>query len=852
MQTLSRLLLLLIALISGFCSRCHAENTPPPANFLPPPCDASFAAQLPCWMMFSRPEAGTGCDPATDKQCVTGTLAYSPAYFLSNTSTYRVALPLADPSDGYLSEWGSVRWSLGFPITNRTSNTSNVEVWYQSHTDLDGDIAWSLARNDVTPSVYERTVDVENTDDSQWPDHYVNNDHVAWTRKDYALLRIDNDTAGSCLLTFLVDVSCCSAIQPPQVTFQPYFILAISTVAYFCMSYLWVFFMTLLDRFVCWRRCCWNIRRTLGRNENLVYRRVPKKSKKQQVMDREMSITPHHSEGMSGALNAPLLSNVETPSVSLYNQPYVAPQATIQQASPSSSSYQEFKHGGIDGDDTDEIDPADLEDTQSEATGQVVSSSTFHPDAVPVQTMAERLANANAWYLTLQFLVVLGNLVFLVIREIWLDQSPTDQGRNGWQIYQSIFLLWTNSSQVTLLSSAVASYLLLKYQVYATLESKGQLPPPTKHTWYGKAICVLLCCCCCTCCSRVWQRFKVFWKLFPQSKATKRIAQLVLLLNLPIFFTHILPIWILFSPLLIVVLLILSGLALLMLGVLQLTQKGASKIFSLTSLGALAAWDAVAAAAKEYRARKEQEEREMKLRGEQEEQGIFEEKREEKSAMASVFGGKPVGAPVEDSIDEPSKTFTANEDPEWMHAALSPTALPQPDSIVPMPYAGPSSAAASGPSAEEQRLKLEELIKIATAASQPDLPALGEPAEVDAAAKIAELQMQDGIITEASSAAVPKAVVVEVEFPWYAVLLLRLMCTICAVILFQTTYNYGWIFWTQVYPYWDDQVTSWDTFSTNVWGETAQKEFQLRSVENWWAGMQASFHQYLMQISLFV
>jgi hypothetical protein len=869
MNTLCRLLLsfLLLTMFSGNCCHCYGTGLDPPAKFMPPPCDASFAEQLPSWLMFSLTNE-VACDPAFDKHCTTPILISSPAYFLSNTSTYHVPLPLANPQDGYDDAYISVRWSLGFPITNHTDNTTDVQVWRRGESY--GNPVWILAGNQITPSVYEYEMDVFNPDDDSWPDHYVNNENVAWTTKGVALLRIGDNTAGSCLLTFNVDVTCCSAIQPPQVSFQPYFILAASSVAYFFMSYLWVFIMTLMDRFVCWRRCCWNIRRKLGRNETLVYRRVPRDKKKQQqlLMEREMRISPQHSHDAHDTLKAPLLSN-EAPSVIVYNQTFVVAAGSIQQATSSSSSpppstsFQGFHQGGIGSssfsDDTDEIDPADLEDTQGEATGQVVSSTTFHPDAVPVQTMAERLANANSWYLSFQFLVVLGNLVFLHVREIWLDPSPTDQGRNPWEIYQSIFLLWTNSSQVTLLSSAVASYLLLKYQVYATLESKGQLPPPSKHTWYGKAICCLMCCCCCTCCSRVWQRFKVFWKLLPQSKATKRIAQLVLLLNIPIFFTHILPIWFLFSPLLILVLLVLSGLALLMLGVLQLTQKGASKIFSLTSIGALAAWDAVAQAAKEYRKRKEEEEKVQREREEAEAQGlVYQAEREEKSALTSVLGGKPIGAPV-DEIDEPSKV--SNDDPEWMHAPLSPTELPPSscDSIIPMPYAGPSSssaaASASGPSAEEQRLRLEELIRIATAASQPDLPALGEPAEVDAAAKVAERDMQDGLLTEASlasPAALPKAVVVEVEFPWYAVLLLRLMCTICAVVLMQTTYNYGWIFWTRVYPHLSDEVTDWNSFGKNVWASIATTEFELRSVENWWNGMQASFHQYLMQISLFV
>jgi hypothetical protein len=752
-----------------------------------------------------------------DQNCTQSPLDIQP--FSLNKFQYSFDIGLSEP-DNEQGDAGGVRVLVR---ANFSMMTNYYPVWIPPPGEI-----WYLTEQDEwygEPPLWNPTVYLSASEPGQTSiDWYLKSGNPTvpgviptFTNVFHLLFRPFNRTDLACRVTLEGTVSCCDVPQPPVLVEQPYWVLLASTCSYFAVSYIWVFFMSFMDRFECWRRCCWRLKRTwcccCWYYLNFFCQRKRKKRRspairltQQQGKEPDASMQleqPLLDVSAEASLPGPTFQATESGAGPPTYQT-MSEQSTVQSPSATPTPSEEMAFTAeMEQDDEDEEEEKQEEDR-------------FDPDGQQILTVSERLARANAGYLFLQFCMVLGNLIYITILFNYRDNAPADSNRSRWWRYQQVYMFWNNSSQTPLLASAIASHMLLKYQLYATLKLKGLLP-------HFRPTCLARCCCfcCCSCCLRSWMNWRIFWFLVPENLMTKRIAWAVFFLNLPGFLTNILPMWILFFPFLLMGLIFFSLILACVYLVFWISEKGAATALQYGVRGILGVY--------ELGKSKWQLKRAAMMAAQQKEQdGV-----DGMDAGIDGNGGMNSGADNQDEdLLGPGPKQEVMEEKEKEESRI------EEQSVLKVVAPSPQFSSTS-----EYHSISEATPSISTYHSMSD----DATPQVAVGVYEAPPSSPDQLIVSAATVQDSE----RMNFPWYAVLVLRLWTMVVIVFLMQTPFNLGYYVWDAYvpkYPSLDKNIVT----LLEVWSASWQFELGNRSNNLWVAGMEASLHQYIMQIQMFV
>ena len=332
----SSLLLLLLATTPLACVRGQPSVQPPSA--IPPPCDRTSAV-VP--VGFSA--VTFSCSDWY--HCNTTTLPVLPSLFLpSAASRITSEIMLENPTDDIpllrLFPWVTnlpnfvppPPWDPDWPV-------NPIETYYFQP---DMNAAWlpdtTCLRSDNAPVPDGASALVANlscrADYLQIFDNFQDPDFNPVTTFPL-LFRPFNDSANACSVEWTVTVRCCSSPQPLKAIFSPYWILVLSSIAYFVASYVLVALVMALERLQCFKRC--------------MFWRTHGKSWEQLSLERDDSMMDFQAAaGAEPAPSAPLSLSARVAranavflllqfGVSLGNFVYIALRFTVYSTEPSLS-----------------------------------------------------------------------------------------------------------------------------------------------------------------------------------------------------------------------------------------------------------------------------------------------------------------------------------------------------------------------------------------------------------------------------------------------------------------------------------------------------------------------------------
>jgi len=811
-------IILLLFVFVRFGCAAGSEPTPPPIDSpLPPPCDPSSAGPLPDevyitvnnWMSINGTDVFVRLN-LSDVEYDAGTVTYYARYVLHDTDQH--------------SRPNSYSPTLVFNSTLTISRTSTM--WARDVTG-ESSAGWDylhLNGNwDRTPTIGSFYVGYvrDKTYDAG----------IAQKPKDtlsiaYVQLMPYNRSDLACLLTFHVTSHCCEVPLPPLLVVQPYWVLLVSTIAYFVASYVIAHLLTCLERFDKWRRmkrsirrclrrccccCLWCLRRSQGMTRH--------KAAVKDGLDESLLLDPYtHTHTHAAADDdaddhAHVIGSIddgnEDEDVTVDDNDDYDDENSEELIDMSGSQSYHASWGGLAKPNPNyfsspAVHPIAQRSKQQQSSSEKAGDSGGtslpsgmtlprpRPMPIPIArapiTASDRLANANALYLLIQLCVVVGNLFYLILLFCLFDDSPADAPQSAWWRYQRVLMFWQNSSQATLLASALASYMLLKYQLYRTLQARGKLPAlKPMQRCRCCARCCYQCFNRCRCCGKIrhaWNQLRILLSLKPRQQTTRYIALVVLLLNLPGLITNVIPVWILFFPFLLMAM--------------TFALIGGSLVFLILHVAQMNVERVV------FRRRRKK---------------MIIESGEEAEIAQRV--GSEIDESLEASMVTGNEGNAVNMDGVQQQKSRHSTLNSSSDSL-------PSNSAASSHI---------HSTSASAATSTPELTSSSTSASHDHPARppLASTHLS-------------------VEFAWYSVLLLRLLCTCIVVAFIQTSFNYAYILYIEVdiVANWARATQSASNFGLNLWGYPISAEYLQRNTEQWMRGIVESLHQFYMQLSMFL